>query len=179
MKNRQRGVRDSPGTHRASGRGGAPAFDSRQSPGGREIFQLFHGIHQRNGCSSPSAIKPVFGLNAAAVWAKAARSEVQLLVRFLHKHSKSLEQVQALKSGKHFLLPGFLTCPVVFFQQKQEKGRIHLNLMLKYLQGDEAKGTVRKRDRWRLKTLSVSRCPLHTHYTIYIAWSCAVQENKL
>lgn len=51
---------------------------------------------------------------------------------------------------EHFLLAGFLTSPVVFFQQKQEKRRIHLILIVKYLQGDEAKGTVSKRDKWGL-----------------------------
>lgn len=82
------------------------------------------------------------------------------------------------RSGKHFLLAGFLTSPVVFFQQKQEKGRIHLNLMLKYPQKDEAKGTVRSRDRVEIKnTFFLSLSLAHTLY-MYIAWSCAIQENN-
>lgn len=195
MKNRQQGVRDNPGTNRTLGRGGAPAAwaDIRRSPGGREIFQLFHGIHQREPEWGPLLPWQTSGLwmtisicnksgfqfkrsgslgKSSPEWGAAAclfSAETQ---------QKAWASSKCSRSGKHFLLAGFLTSPVVFFQQKQEKGRIHLNLMLKYPQKDEAKGTVRSRDRVEIKnTFFLSLSLAHTLY-MYIAWSCAIQENN-
>lgn len=86
-------MRDSPDTHRASGRGGAaacmsgyqtvprrdgdlPAVPWDLSTGARAGALCCPGRPQARGCPSLFAIKLVFCLNAVAVWANVARSEV-------------------------------------------------------------------------------------------------------
>lgn len=130
------------------------------------------GRPQAHGWRSLFAVKLVFSLNAVMVRAEVALVETGWCQRNQQDVAACLLSVETQQKTsasprtpdhEYFLLAGFLTCPIVFFQQKQEKRRIHLNLIIKYFQGDEAKGTVSKRNRWRLKTHSFSCCPLHTH----------------
>lgn len=81
-------------------------------------------------------------------WVKVAPCECSCSSDFCRNAAKGLSESKRSDQESISSYLGF-SHPVVFFQQKQEKGRIHLNLMLQYLQKDGAKGTVRNRDRWR------------------------------
>lgn len=57
--------------------------------------------------------------------------------------------------GRERVLYGLLASPIVSIKARG-KMRIHLILIIKYLQGAEAEETVSKRNSWRLKTNRLS-----------------------